>query len=192
MRHDPAVSAPRTVRVVPLVTTRALREPLDYLQGDGPDLEPGDVVHVPLAGRSVRGVVVEAGGASQHKGELAAVERLADEPRIAPARARAVPVDRVVLRLDARPARWPSRCRRACVRRATRGSRPPACRRRPSDGAPCWPSSRTARSRCPSWWSAPGRRRRPCASWRRMASWSSTPACASRGWRRAGRRGRRR
>ena len=84
VRHDPAVSAPRTVRVVPLVTTRALREPLDYLQGEGPDLEPGDVVHVPLAGRSVRGVVVEAGGESQHEGELAVVERLADEPRIAP------------------------------------------------------------------------------------------------------------
>ena len=83
MRHDPAVS--RTVRIVPLVTTRALREPLDYLQPDELDLAPGDVVHVPLAGRAVRGVVVEAGGPSQHKGELALVERLADEPRIAPA-----------------------------------------------------------------------------------------------------------
>ena len=41
-------------------------------------------MHVPLAGRSVRGVVVEAGGPSQHEGELALVERLADEPRIAP------------------------------------------------------------------------------------------------------------
>ena len=41
-------------------------------------------MHVPLAGRSVRGVVVEAGGPSQHEGELARVERLADEPRIAP------------------------------------------------------------------------------------------------------------
>ena len=67
------------------MTTRALREPLDYLQLDaGADLERGDVVHVPLAGRSVRGVVVEAGGESQHEGKLAAVERLADEPRIAP------------------------------------------------------------------------------------------------------------
>ena len=84
MRDDPAVSAPRTARVVPLVTTRALREPLDYLQPDGLELEPGDVVYVPLAGRSVRGVVVEAGGPSQHKGELALVERLGEEPRIAP------------------------------------------------------------------------------------------------------------
>ena len=41
-------------------------------------------MHVPLAGRSVRGVVVEAGGPSQHEGKLAVVERLADEPRIAP------------------------------------------------------------------------------------------------------------
>ena len=87
MRHDPAVSTPpsRTVRVVPLVTTRALREPLDYLAPDGLELAPGDVVHVPLAGRGVRGVVVEAGGESRHEGELALVERLADEPRIAPA-----------------------------------------------------------------------------------------------------------
>ena len=83
VRHDPAVS--RTVRIVPLVTTRALREPLDYLQPDGLDLAPGDVVHVPLAGRAVRGVVVEAGGPSQHEGKLALVERLSEEPRIAPA-----------------------------------------------------------------------------------------------------------
>ena len=83
VRHDPAVS--RTVRIVPLVTTRALREPLDYLQPDGLDLVPGDVVHVPLAGREVRGVVVEAGGPARHQGELALVVRLAEEPRIAPA-----------------------------------------------------------------------------------------------------------
>ena len=83
MRHDPAVS--RTARIVPLVTTRALREPLDYLQPDGLDLAPGDVVHVPLAGREVRGVVVEAGGPARHQGELALVARLAEEPRIAPA-----------------------------------------------------------------------------------------------------------
>ena len=49
-----------------------------------PTSKRGDVVHVPLGGRSVRGVVVEAGGASRHEGELAVVERLADEPRIAP------------------------------------------------------------------------------------------------------------
>jgi primosomal protein N' (replication factor Y) (superfamily II helicase) len=84
VRHDPAVPAPRTARVVPLVTTRALREPLDYLQPEGIELEPGDVVYVPLAGRSVRGVVVEAGGPSQHEGALAVVERLGEEPRIAP------------------------------------------------------------------------------------------------------------
>jgi primosomal protein N' (replication factor Y) len=84
VRDDPAVSPPRTARIVPLVTTRALREPLDYLQPEGVELAAGDVVHVPLAGRSVRGVVVEAGGPAQHEGRLALVERLADEPRIAP------------------------------------------------------------------------------------------------------------
>ena len=78
-----AVTPPLAVRVVPLVTTRALREPLDYLAPEHA-LARGDVVHVPLAGRSVRGVVVEAAGPSQHEGELARVERLADEPRIAP------------------------------------------------------------------------------------------------------------
>ena len=77
------VTPPLAVRVVPLVTTRALREPLDYLAPEHA-LARGDVVHVPLAGRSVRGVVVEAAGPSQHEGELARVERLADEPRIAP------------------------------------------------------------------------------------------------------------
>jgi primosomal protein N' (replication factor Y) len=66
------------------VTTRALREPLDYLPPEGVELAAGDVVHVPLAGRSVRGVVVEAGGPSQHEGKLAVVERLSDEPPIAP------------------------------------------------------------------------------------------------------------
>ncbi len=89
MRHDPAVSGagalpPPTVRVVPLVTTRALREPLDYLAPEGDPLERGDVVHVPLAGRSVRGVVLEAGGPAQHEGPLSHVERRADEPRMAP------------------------------------------------------------------------------------------------------------
>ena len=84
MRHDPAVPPPPIVRVVPLVTTRALREPLDYLAPEGVGLERGDVVHVPVAGRSVRGVVVEAGGPSHHEGELSRVERLANEPRIAP------------------------------------------------------------------------------------------------------------
>ena len=75
----------RTVRIVPLVTTRALREPLDYLQPDGLDLEPGRRRARPAGGPRVRGVVVEAGGPSQHEGKLALVERLADEPRIAPA-----------------------------------------------------------------------------------------------------------
>ena len=73
VRDDPAVSALRTARVVPLVTTRALREPLDYLQPEGIELAAGDVVHVPLAGRNVRGVVVEAGGPSRHTGKLALV-----------------------------------------------------------------------------------------------------------------------
>jgi len=77
------VTPPLAVRVVPLVTTRALREPLDYLAPENA-LARGDVVQVPLAGRSVRGVVVETAAPSQHEGELARVERLADEPRIAP------------------------------------------------------------------------------------------------------------
>ena len=82
---------------MPLVTTRALREPLDYLPPEGVELARGDVVHVPLAGRSVRGVVVEAGGPSQHEGKLAVVEHLADEPRIAPTpSARASPSARSV------------------------------------------------------------------------------------------------
>ena len=100
VRHDPAVSPPPTVRVVPLVTTRALREPLDYLAARGRRAARGDVVHVPLAGRSVRGVVVEAGGPAQHEGELAprraARRRAADRP----GRAGAVPLDRRLLRLD--------------------------------------------------------------------------------------------
>jgi primosomal protein N' (replication factor Y) len=77
------VSRLPAVRVVPLVTTRALREPLDYLAVDGAELARGDVVHVPLVGRSVRGVVVGTGEAPQHQGELLRVERRADEPRMA-------------------------------------------------------------------------------------------------------------
>jgi primosomal protein N' (replication factor Y) (superfamily II helicase) len=78
------VSRPPAVRVVPLVTTRALREPLDYLAPEGAELVRGDVVHVPLAGRSVRGVVVGTGEPAQHEGELLHVEGLANEPRLAP------------------------------------------------------------------------------------------------------------
>ena len=64
---------PPTVRVVPLVTTRALREPLDYLAARrASSCSRGDVVHVPLAGRSVRGVVVEAGGAVAARGRAVA------------------------------------------------------------------------------------------------------------------------
>ena len=128
------------------MTTRALREPLDYLQPDELDLAPGDVVHVPLAGRAVRGVVVEAGGPSQHKGELALVERLADEPRIAPA----------VLELclwiasyyGSTPARALALALPPRVRppRAT-GSRPPACRGRPPSAVRCSSCWSTARSR---------------------------------------------
>ena len=84
VRDDLTVSPPLVVRVVPLVTTRALREPLDYLAPEGAELVRGDVVHVPLAGRNVRGVVVDTGGPARHEGELSSVERIAEEPRMAP------------------------------------------------------------------------------------------------------------
>ena len=72
------------VRVVPLVTTRALAGPLDYALPPGSDPLPvGTVVRVPLAGRKLRGVVVPPDGAPAHEGELAVVEAV--EPRtIAP------------------------------------------------------------------------------------------------------------
>ena len=138
------------------MTTRALREPLDYLAPEGVELARGDVVHVPLAGRSVRGVVVEAGGPSQHEGELARVERLADEPRIAP----------VVLEL----CLWIAAYYGSTPARALALALPPRVRA-PSDtwvsatGLPahdgaaarrCWSCSPTARCRWPSSSSARG------------------------------------
>ena len=102
------------------------------------------MVRVPLAGRSVRGVVVEAGGPSQHEGELARVERLADEPRIAP----------VVLELclwiaayyGSTPARALALALPAARARAERhlglGHRPAGRRRR--GGARSWSCSPTA------------------------------------------------
>ena len=101
------------------------REPLDYLQPEGVELAPGDVVHVPLAGRSVRGVVVEAGGPSRHAGKLGA-----RETRSRRAAHRSVVLEpasgsrRTTARRRRARSRW--RCRRACGRRATRGSRRPA------------------------------------------------------------------
>ena len=64
-----------------------------------------------------------------------------------------------------RRARWPSRCRRACALRATRGSLRPASRRRASAAGRFCSSSRTARCRSRSWSSAPARRPPPCAVW---------------------------
>ena len=59
-------------RVVPLVTTRALQGPLDYACSR--PLARGAIVRVPLAGRSVRGVVVDAAPSDPHTGELAGIE----------------------------------------------------------------------------------------------------------------------
>ncbi len=59
-------------RVIPLVTTRALRGPLDY--SSSTTLTRGAIVRVPLAGRSVRAVVVDPAPADPHSAELAAIE----------------------------------------------------------------------------------------------------------------------
>ena len=137
---------------------------------EGLELEPGDVVHVPLAGRSVRGVVVEAGGESQHEGELAVVERLADEPRIAPVVLELCLWIASLLRLDAGPGARP----RAAAARARAARHVGLGDRRAGDdasaGARCSRSWPTARCRWRSWSSAPGRRPATVRSSRRTAS----------------------
>ena len=75
----PARASSGAVRVVPLVTTRALGT-LTYAppaDGDGPPV--GTLVTVPLAGRTVRGVVVPDDGSAPHEGPLEPI--LAVEPR---------------------------------------------------------------------------------------------------------------
>ena len=156
------------MRVVPLVTTRALGGPLDYALPPGAEpLGVGTVVRVPLAGRRVRGVVVPADGAPAHEGELAvveAVEPLAVAPSLVDlalwlasyygstpgtgARAGAAAEDP-----PGRRRRWSSPCRGAEPATRRRRGDPGRARRRPAaagraraacrhDGAPpCagWP-----------------------------------------------------
>ena len=63
--------------VVPLVTTRAIGRALSYAPPPAGAPPPGALVRVPLAGRSVRGVVVPATGEA-HEGELREIEAVLD------------------------------------------------------------------------------------------------------------------
>ncbi len=79
---DPSRTAPRTLAVVPLVTTRALARPLTYAAPTEGTVTVGSVVTVPLHGRLVRGVVVPADTAAPHDGPLLPVEEVTERPPV--------------------------------------------------------------------------------------------------------------
>ena len=135
VRHDPAVSPPRTVRVVPLVTTRALREPLDYLAARGRRARARRR-RVRAAGRAKRARRRRRGGravAAQGRARGRRAARRGAAHRAG--RARAVPLDRGLLRLDAGPCAGPraAAARARAARHVGLGDR--GATARPSAGA---------------------------------------------------------
>jgi primosomal protein N' (replication factor Y) len=100
---DPSRTAPRTLAVVPLVTTRALARPLTYAAPTEGTVTVGSVVTVPLHGRLVRGVVVPADTAAPHDGPLLPVEEVTERPPVPEA------LVRVALWIAARYGSTPAR-----------------------------------------------------------------------------------